>query len=435
MNGREHNTLPARQAAARQLLSDTLEDLKNGLNPVIKKIDPLPMIGEHSFSDEDNTLIDSVASADAQIITRQTSLIESLHWAEKRATWTRRTQIDIKSYMASIYPAIRILKYDQVLLGEITYQHIDNILTQTFKSTSNYNPKTQKTTKITWSNYKKNRAKDYFSSYFGVLKEKQVIKDNPCAGMKDLPWQKKKEDAYSPEELQEIIRLLWAADPDYAIFMILFYDSGARETEFMKLRKEDVDLKNQVFKREILKGLHNKSNDDETPEGIISNASLPYWRKVLENCKDGDYLFSVQFRPGPKPIRTDIITKRWRKIVKPHFPNSRPYLMKHTNLTSITDQFGDNIAAAAAGHTSTDMIRKVYDKRRNQRTHEILKTKSNIHLLGAPELLPPGLPYTSHCATQTFPEFIAVSARPYPCHPCLTSTLIPAKTSFQLLAA
>jgi integrase len=342
----------------------------------------------------------------AQIITLETTLTDALRWAETRghSKWTHRTQIDIESYMSSIYPAIQVLRYDGLALGEITYQHIDNILAQTFKTTTKYNAKKKKEVTISWSNYKKNRAKDYFSCYFGIMKEKKVIKENPCSGMKDLPWKKKKEDAYSTEELQEITRLLWEADADYATFILLFYDSSARETEFMKLRDTDVNLEKQTFKRDILKGLHNQDSDEEAPEGIISNAALPYWRKVLIQCQPGDYLFSRGFRPDPKPIRPDNINTRWREIVKPHFPESRPYLLKHTNLTNVTDQFGDNIAAAAAGHTTTEIIRKYYDKRRNQRTRDVLKTKSNLHLLGRPATELRQLPSCTNCVFVSAPN-------------------------------
>jgi hypothetical protein len=375
------------------------------------------------------------SAEDSKIITIRTPLIEALQWAERRATWVHRTRIDVMSYMSAIYPAIRILNYDKIALGEITYQHIDNILTQAYKCTSKYHTKKKKMVERKWSNYQKNRAKQYFSTYFGIMKEKMVIKDNPCAGKKALPWKKKKENAYTEIELQEIIRLLLAADPDYTIFMILFYDSGARETEFMKLRDTDVDLTNQVFKREILKGLHNKDTDDEDPEGIISDAALPYWRKVLERCKPGDYLFGRGFRPGKKPIRPDRINARWRAIVKPHFPESRPYLMKHSNLTSITDHFGDTMAAAAAGHTSTEMIKKHYDKRRRQRAHEVLKKKSNIQLLGAPELLPSPLPPSGPCIPVAVASLAPAPARRVPCPPCHLPTLAPSRPYHPLQAA
>jgi len=424
-------TWVTRYAATEQLLNDTTTRLKNGYNPIVKDFvaPPTPAVAA-IFTKSAAGIVDA-----GEIITTETPLIKALEWAEARANWSHRTRIDIRSYMSFVYPSIRILKYDSLPLGTITYQHIDNILAQTFKITSRYNETRKKETKVNWSNYKKNRAKNYFSSYFGIMKEKKVLKDNPCSGMKDLPWKKKKEDAYSPEELQKIMRLIWTNDPDYAVFMMLFFDSGARETEFMKLKKSDVNLKNQTFKREILKGLHNRSSDDEDPEGIISNAALPYWVRVLEKCKDGDYIFSRGFRPGPKSIRPDNINKLWCKIVKPHFPNSRPYLMKHTNLTSIVDQFGDNIAAAAAGHTTTEMIKKHYDKRKNKRAHEILKTKSNLHLLTSPTDEHCGLSAESNCTVCPISIFMVSCIPRVPCFSCKVELIIPTGQHLKTLAA
>src|SRR6202000_201243 len=118
----------------------------------------------------------------AEIITLETPLWRALKWAGEKATWEHRTRIDVESYMASIIPAIRILKYDQLSLGKITFQHIDNILAQTFKATSKYNHRWKKEVRLTWSNFKKNRAKAYLSSYFGILKEKKILPANPCSG-------------------------------------------------------------------------------------------------------------------------------------------------------------------------------------------------------------------------------------------------------------
>jgi integrase len=374
--------LALRQAKSQELLDNTTAMLKDGYNPIAKNF----VAPEQPDAPGDGLTPDE----QAEVITGKTPLMRALEWADGRATWTHKTRIDIRVYMTSIYPAIRVLRYDTLPLHAVILQHIENILAQAYKSKTKYNAATGRETKITWSNNTKNRAKDYLSAHFGVMKKKKVITDNPCSGIENLSWKKKKEDAYTPQELFEISRLLWAADPDYAIFIMLFYDSGARETEFMKLRKSDIDLRRQTFKREILKGAHMRSADSEAPDGVISDAALPYWEKLYAQAKEGDYLFSRGFRPGPAPIRVDIINKRWRRIVKPHFPESRPYLMKHTNLTIVTDELGDNAAIALAGWTTGDML-KVYDKRREQRNHMALKKKTNLHYLVAPQVAAGGV--------------------------------------------
>jgi integrase len=344
--------LPGRQAKTREILDTLIDLLKEGFNPVAKEIiGPTPVTG---------------AASPCDIITVRTPLVRALEWAGRRATWTHRTKLDIGNYMATINPAIRVLRYDAIPVGEVTLQHIENILAQTFR------------TGTSWTNYRKNRAMDYLSSYFGVLKRKRIISANPCSGIAHLPWTAKVEDIYSEADLRDIMKIIRAADPDFAIFILLFYDSGARETEFMKLRDTDIDLDRQVFKRDILKGAHMRASDTGIPDGIISNAALPYWKQLVEQAKPGEYIFSRGFRPGPRRIRTDNINKRWRAIVKPKYPDSRPYLLKHTNLTALSDQFGENVAAASAGHTSTQMLRKHYDKRRNQRNHALLRTRTGI---------------------------------------------------------
>ena len=131
----------------------------------------------------------------------------------------------------------------------------------------------------------------------------------------------------------------------------------------------------------------------------IADDVLHLWLEVLEECKPGDFLFSIGFKPGlpktVKPIGADNINKRWKKYVKddpPPIPAELPkdkrkwpkrkfipmgikkdfYSLKHKNLDKIDEKFGLKEAQEAAGHES-ESTTKIYTPGHEQRKVDKLK--------------------------------------------------------------
>jgi len=414
--GNKFKTLPARQDAARQLLKETIEDLKNGLNPFTGKIEPIAPDPTQIDNNTDNST--HFAGIEEGTINRKSDLLCSLEWAYKKATWVHKAKIDIGGYMTRVYPAIRILQYQNVPIEDITPQHIDTILEKTYTIAKGFHPITKKETVFKWSNYQKNRAKDYLSMHFNVFKKKKILLTNPCHGLEDLPWKTADPIGFTQEQRETIDTHLWKRDPDYANCINIFFHSAARETELLLVQDTGVHLENNLVENTVLKGGQN------SPVTIaVKEIAKQFWERALKGCKPGQYLFSHGFRPGDKPIRPDNINKRWRKYVVEELGiNVRPYELKHTNLTDLVDKFGSEAAAAAANHTTEDMVKKIYDLRKRQRSHETIKSADN-HFGTAPRRL--SLSPSTTCISQVAPAFIIASLPCVNCFPCTTDAVLP----------
>jgi len=423
--GNKYKTLHARQDAARQLLIDTIDDLKNGLNPFTGKIEPIASDPIEVDSNTDNST--RIAGKEDETITRKSDLLFSLEWAYKKATWVHKAKIDIGGYMTRVYPAIRILKYHDLSIEDITPQHIDTILEKTYTIAKGFHPITKKETVFKWSNYQKNRAKDYLSMHFNIFKKKKILLTNPCHGLEDLPWKTADPIGFTQEQREIIDTHLWKRDPDFATFINIFFHSSARETELLLVQDIGVHLENNIVENTVLKGGQN------APVTItIKEIAKQFWERALKECKPGQYLFSRGFRPGDKPIRPDNINKRWRKYVVEELGiNVRPYELKHTNLTDLVDKFGSEAAAAAANHTTEEMVKRIYDLRKRQRSHETIKTADN-HFGAAPRQL--SLPHSSPCVPP-LSAFMIVCIQRVPCFPCKAERMVPTGQHLTMLAA
>ncbi len=100
-----------------------------------------------------------------------------------------------------------------------------------------------------------------------------------------------------------------------------------------------------------------------------------------------------------KAINAKQISRRWYRIIKKerkvvnnkivwidrrHLINGKEviikanfYRLKHLNTTEIVDHLDELAAAQMNGHTTTAMVRKIYDTKQQQRQHEKIKTVNN----------------------------------------------------------
>jgi hypothetical protein len=84
------------------------------------------------------------------------------------------------------------------------------------------------------------------------------------------------------------------------------------------------------------------------------------------------------FMPGAYPIGEGMPTQYWKKYVKWELNiNIDFYSLKHLNTTELVDQFDEAAAAAQDGHTSTAMVKSIYDVKHLSRQHDRLKSAGN----------------------------------------------------------
>lgn len=85
----------------------------------------------------------------------------------------------------------------------------------------------------------------------------------------------------------------------------------------------------------------------------------------------GGYQMSKKAPPDP-------VTRRWEKYVKDELGIAADlYSLKHLNTSETVEQLGEGLAAMHNSHTSTAMVRNVYDVGRESREHEKIKSLKN----------------------------------------------------------
>jgi integrase len=206
-----------------------------------------------------------------------------------------------------------------------------------------------------------------------VLKKHGAIKSNPAMEIERLKAVKKIRRTTSADERKKINDYLVKHAYAFWRFIQIFFHSGSRESELMRLRARDVNLQKQTFICLVKKG-----RDYREHEGIIKDSVLHLWKEILENCKPDQYLFSKGLLPGDHPIRPDQVGRRWALHVKKKLKiQADLYSLKHTNTSAIAGILSDEDAARLNKHTTTAMVVNIYDVERKDRQAERIKRVNN----------------------------------------------------------
>lgn len=294
-----------------------------------------------------------------------TFLKPALQMAFKRLNCADGTKEDIEIALPHILSAVRKLKFEGLPVGEVRIRNIILILEAIGKAKDGW----------TASNY--NHYRSYLLMLFKVIVPMANMQGNP---VKDVP--KKKEvkgikDVLTDKQRVAVNDYLLKNKYNFWRFLHIFFHSGARITEMMRLKVTDVDLPGQRFKVLILKG-----NIYEEVWKPIKSLALPLWVEVVNECKglpigQPIYLFSRHLVPGVRLIDEIQITRRWRKIKKILCITADFYSLKHLNSTETVDQLSTGDAAAMNSHKSEAMVVNIYDVKAEQRQFERLKKVNN----------------------------------------------------------
>jgi integrase len=155
-------------------------------------------------------------------------------------------------------------------------------------------------------------------------------------------------------------------------FIHIFFHSGSRTTEILRVQGEHVDLKRQKVKYLVLKG-----QEYQWVERTIKNVALSLWQQAMEGCGPQDYVFSKGLKPGAKPIRAEQISRRWRTHIKKKLGISCDfYSLKHLNTDQTSALLGLKEASIHNSHKSTG-ITMTYAVTEKERIHQKIKEIDN----------------------------------------------------------
>lgn len=337
----QFKTIVERQKETQRIIEKELEKLKNGgFNPISNKYN------ERTTSQS--------------ILEPSTSFISAITLAEKRISVAPSTKRDLKSALKYVTIAAKQLGYDQLSLSSISRKHIKQLLMHIDIICGE-------------SSHRYNKIRSYLMIIYKELIELEAVEVNP---LRDLAKKKSIQRLRKLPSIENRIIIndyLQKHQYRFWLFMQIFFHSGARLTEMMKVRRSDVNLEDQFFIITIRKG--NISKETLRP---IKNIALEYWKQAVLGAKNNDFIFSRKLIPGEFSIHSFQITKRWNKYVKKTLGiNEDFYSLKHLNLDQTATILDINDASAMASHNSTNITTKYYAIGEKQRQIERLKKIEN----------------------------------------------------------
>lgn len=360
----QYNTQPERKEAAEILRDEILRMLKKeGWNPITDKKQPPEETQQYDID------------PDTPFIAALRAVYKTLDEAEKMRK-ADSTLNDIKSVINGMEKSSAQLRLNELAISDIKRKHIKMILTHCGK----INPR--------WSANRFNKYRSYLIILFGELMEMEAIEHDPVTPIKKQVTIKRIRLTLTKEERTAVNRHLKAKYYTFWRFMHIFFHSGSRESELMRLKKEDVNLKRQQFKVMVKKGGVYRE-EWRTIKDII----LPLWMEVYNEAKAGQVLFSKFLRPGEVFINPWQITRRWRDHVKAD-PDKGGlgikadfYSLKSSNLDEIAEMLSALDASKAAGHKTLKVTKDHYLPGEQQREHDRLKVLGNSFVKNQNEMV------------------------------------------------
>lgn len=241
----------------------------------------------------------------------------------------------------------------------------------------------------TWNDNEFNKYRKCLSALFTELERQEIIEYNP---IKKIPKRdtavvdpdQAQRKVLSPEERRQVHLSLILEHPAFHRFINIFYHSGARISEIMRLQGKNVDMVGQRFKV-----LVKKRKKLTWVWKTIKDVALPYWQEIMQICGPEDYVFAKGLLPGKKAIRIEQVGRRWKLHIKKKLGiTSRMYDLKHLHTTEVINELEklqaefkmDPVALAAEhnSHTSSAMVVKIYDVDSSKREHRKVKGLKNV---------------------------------------------------------
>ncbi|CAA0144337.1 site-specific integrase [Tenacibaculum maritimum] len=291
--------------------------------------------------------------------TSNTVMPSALDYAYQNYKASDNRKANVKSMLKYFKCSAESLGFAYVPIKDITRRNIKDILRHQ-----------ERTRGISEDRY--NKYLSMLRPLFDILIEDEVIENNPTDKIRKYSVIRKERKVLSIKERNVVYKHLKENYYTFWRFMMIFFSSGAREAELVRLKVKDVDLKNLEYKVFVKKGKLNK----KVTKPINKNISY-LWREVLseqEIVNDEDFVFSKGLICGDHSIRPEQITRRWKAHVKDKLGIEADfYALKHLNLDETIEKLSMKDAQKLASHTSDKMLIKHYAVGEEKRRLERLK--------------------------------------------------------------
>ena len=327
-------TVEERRAITKAILQEEIKKLKAGYNPL------------------KNATIAEVQPAVG--IEPTMPFIKAIRAAYSKLKLPKPTMACISSSITYIEKAAIKLGYNNMEVQKISRKHVIPLLEECNLSAQSYN-----------------HYRAYLMLLFTELIRLQAVEINPV----DKYVEKMDVEEDIPElftlEERRTIKKHFKSNKYFSRFMEIFFHSGARPIEMLRIKKEKVNVDELYYKTKVRK---RKKIVEE--KRAIKKIVAHLWRKAFNEAKDGEYIFGRFLQPSPIPCPRDYITDLWFREVKVGLGiNKNFYWLKHTNLDETSRILDAKAAARQAGHKSTVITLKHYlineEERQRARLSEV----------------------------------------------------------------
>ena len=339
-------TLEERKEAAKFLLEEIpILFREKGFNPITKKFMFDQIDENENINDVGPTM----------------NFLEALNFAYSKIIVSENTSSDLKYVLKYVFQSSKQLRYDKIAIQDIKRKHVRFIIDNLEKNVGEF------------SAHKFNKYRSYLQILFKELLEFDIVENNIIDGIRKRIQEKKIREILTPEERAKIKNYLDARHPEFSNFIEIFFHSGGRISELLRLKVKDVDLNKQEYRTLIIKG-----KQKQWKGRVIKDIALPLWRKLIFSANQEDYVFSTGLVPGPENLKYNAIRLRWtRTVQKPLDIKVGIYQLKHSNLDEVSELLSLEDAARMAGHANVNMVERIYAVGEKARAMERLKRISN----------------------------------------------------------
>jgi len=231
----QFKSLPERQEATKNALLIEMDKLiKEGYNPFIK--------------------LQNTYDTNACINLR-TPILNALNSVNEKLEVSTHTKNDLKFTLSIVGEAIKSLGLIDYPISEVSRKTIKMILEAASKTPDRFN---------------KNRS--YLMILFSELCELELVETNPVRDIKKKKVVKHIRQVLTDDERKLVNEHLEKKYPEFHRFLHIFFHSGARISELLRLKASEVDLVTQRYKIIVQKGREYKE-----VWKTIKDIVLPFW--------------------------------------------------------------------------------------------------------------------------------------------------------------
>lgn len=292
-------------------------------------------------------------------LSRRTPFIEALKHSVTLLKVSPGTLLkEIGPVLVDIEAAAKELRLQDMSIWSVSLKHIYQIC-----------DKAAYKRKGSFSGDKFNRQKKVLRQLYKELLLHEVVPSNlPLSLPRKKEAAKKKKEVFTSDERRKIDEHLKVNNRRFWLFIRVFFHSGARKTEMLRVKRKDVDFSNQVITYEVLKGQEYAYK--ERP--MLDNA-VELWQEACAGANNEDYVFGEDLSPSLIPAGDYVIKMRWQRMQKVLGIKKGMYQLKHTHSTEVRKKIGLKMTAELNAE-SEKMIEKHYDLEAEQREMDAIKS-------------------------------------------------------------